>query len=202
MRKIFAKLRSTACSSIKPTKLLICTVADGGRLYSAAMSAPILPGTRTTQLKPAARTTSSCTANEFLNASSDMGRKTPVVPIIDSPPSMPKSVLRVFLESSRPFSMPMVTQKPPALPVTSCNTLAIRRRGPKFIAGSPGGIDNPGLVILPTPSPARKIIRSAGIFCPRSSCGQSDVMTVAPSVMSGSSPECFMTFAVSVVPVR
>ena len=125
-----------------------------------------------------------------MNASSDIGRSTPVVPITDIPPSMPSTGLSVFFASSTPAGMEIVTHAPTsALPVISSTTLRINVRGPILIDGSPTGRLMPRFVTVPTPSPARNSISSV------SSRSVSVVNTETPFVISGSSPENFTTSA-------
>ena len=108
------------------------------------------------------------------------------MPIIDKPPSTPKIGLSVFFASSTPAGIEISTSSPPIL--NSAATFFINLRGAGFIAGSPIGSCIPAFVILPTPKPALKIISSPEIF-------RVVVKTDAPFVISGSSPENFITSA-------
>ena len=64
----------------------------------------------------------------------------------------------------------------------SATTSRIIWRGTGLMAGSPGGIGNPALVTIPTPSPAENMMPEPG------SNGTTWAITVAPWVQSGSSP--------------
>ena len=149
--------RSAARSSIKPIKLLVSMIAACEMPRARAILSPIFPGTKTSTSSPDASATSICGTRESLNASSDIGRSTPVVPITEIPPSIPRTGLRVFFASSTPSGIAMVTSAPKSsCPVISDTTRRINSRGPLLIDGSPTGRLMPRLVTVPTPSPARK----------------------------------------------
>ena len=160
-----------------------------GTPSESAIFSPILPGTNTSTGSFAASATSICGTRESLNASSDIGRRTPVVPITEIPPSIPSTGFKVFFASSTPAGMAIVTRAPVSVrPVISSMTLRISFRGPSLIDGSPTGRLMPRFVTVPTPSPAQNSI-------PVSSRSATVVNTEAPFVMSGSSPENFTTSA-------
>ena len=84
----------------------------------------------------------------------------PVVPRIDSPPTMPSRPLRVLAASASPPGMAISISTSPASPwAAAISAMASRSiwRGTGLMAGSPGGMGRPGRVTVPTPSPARKL---------------------------------------------
>src|SRR5579875_1042507 len=112
----------------------------------------------------------------------------PVVPRIEMPPTMPSLALVVLTAMSSPPGTEKVTSKE-WLP-TSSRAVVIIRRGTGLMAGAPTGSPSPGLVTVPTPSPASK----------RGGPGEELVSRAvavmrAPSVQSGSSPASFTTTA-------
>ena len=107
--------------------------------------------------RPAARATSMPRWIEWIQAAQLKGTTTPVVPRIESPPTMPRRGLRVFWASASPPGMAMVTTTSTASPVAaaiSATTSRIIWRGTGLIAASPGAICRPGRVTVPTPLPA------------------------------------------------
>ena len=76
---------------------------------------------------------------------------------------------------------------PPRAGARSPSIAAIIRRGAGLIAGSPTGRLRPGLVTMPTPSPARNTIPAPG------GAGLTQDSTSAPWVTSGSSPASLRT---------
>ena len=110
-----------------------------------------------------------------------MGRRTPVVPMIDKPPSIPRTGFSVFFASSRPPGIDMMTLNAASAPAIFCIVSIINLRGPGLIDGSPGGTDSPFLVTVPIPSPAKKCMPAPSSIC------STDVNTDTPSVISGSS---------------
>ena len=82
---------------------------------------------------------------------------TPVVPRIDSPPTMPSRAFSVFAAISSPCGMAISTSTSPLRPsarATCAISARIILRGTGLIAGSPGGTGSPGRVTVPTPGPA------------------------------------------------
>ena len=146
---------------------------------------PIAPGTNICVLNPAANAIEICGTSEFLNASSLIGRSTPVVPRIDKPPTIPSVGLSVFFASSIPSGIDIVISRSDSS--NSSATLLISSRGFGLIAGSPTGICKPDLVTIPIPSPALKTIPE--FFSSRRIL----IKIETPFVISGSSPENFLT---------
>ena len=119
---------------------------------------------------------------------------TPVVPRIDSPPTMPRRPLVVRAASTSPPGIASVTSRSPASPrsrAISATRCPISLRGPGLIAGSPTDRGNPGRVTTPTPSPAMNSTPEPA--SPR----QTEARIRAPSVTSGSSPASLITAAVA-----
>ena len=98
---------------------------------------------------------------------------------------MPSRGFQVRSASASPPGMASVTTTSPAPPcsaTTSATAARIISRGTGLMAGSPGGSGRPGLVTVPTPSPARNVTpEPAGPASTRAT-------TSAPCVTSGSSP--------------
>jgi hypothetical protein len=116
----------------------------------------------------------------------------PVVPRMLIPPSMPRRGFQVCLASSAPLSTAMVTSKSTGEPwaaAASISTPLIIWRGTGLMAGAPGGTGRPGLVTVPTPSPAWNRMPEPG------GAGATRVRIVARWVTSGSSPASLMTAA-------
>jgi hypothetical protein len=103
----------------------------------------------------------------------------PVVPRIDSPPTMPSRGFQVFAASRSPSGM-AISISTSWGPPSSLMTWRIMARGAGLMAGSPGGNGRPARVIVPTPGPALKRMPSPP--------GRTVAMTVQPWVTSGSSP--------------
>ena len=101
----------------------------------------------------------------------------------------------VFRASASPPGMLTVTSTSTSPPAASNARLsAIMARGPGLMAGSPGGSGRPGLVTVPTPTPARKRNPLPG------GSGRRVTTISAPWVTSGSSPASLMTEAVALPP--
>ena len=119
----------------------------------------------------------------------------PVVPRIDSPPTMPSRPLRVLAASASPPGMAISISTSPASPWAAAISAMASRiiwRGTGLMAGSPGGMGRPGRVTVPTPSPARKLT-------PLPRAARRTVARIsAPWVTSGSSPASLTTPAVAV----
>ena len=177
---------------MNPQWLLTWTICPEStrRLRSAARS-PMFPGTSTGACTPHAAATSSAHCNDAVSAGALNGLTMPVVPMMESPPSMPRRGLKVRAASSRPPGIEMVIFNP--RPVTSRTDCWIIRRGAGLIAGSPGASARPGLVTVPTPSPA------ANRTSPPSAKATSATM-VAWWVMSGSSPASLRIVACAISP--
>ena len=169
-------------------KLLVCTSRSCGRPQAFARFSPILPGTKMRSSAPAARATSICGTSEFLNPSSDMGRRTPVVPMTEMPPLTPSTGFSVFSANPFPAGIAMVTCRPSLVPRTSEAARRMSSRGPGLMDGWPTGTERPGFVTVPMPSPAANVIAPPSAW-------QTVVNTETPSVMSGSSPENLTTSA-------
>ena len=146
-------------------------------------------------MSPVAATTCSCPAAtatsipcriEAIQAEHEYGTTTPVVPRMDSPPSMPRRGFQVRRASSSPPSTPIST-------ITSASPTASRimRRGTGLMAGSPTGTGRPGSVTVPTPGPARNSTPE-----PRAPY-RTVARTSAPWVTSGSSPASLTTPAMA-----
>ena len=118
----------------------------------------------------------------------------PVVPRIESPPTMPRRPLRVFAASASPPGMAISTSTSPARLRARGDLrdgVADHRRGTGLMAGSPGGIGRPGTRDVPTPAPARKVTPLPG-------APARTVATIkAPWVTSGSSPASLITPALA-----
>ena len=110
----------------------------------------------------------------------------PVVPRIDSPPTMP----------SRGFSVFRASASPPGMAISTSTSAARRRcappprrlsriiwRGTGLMAGSPGGSGRPARVTVPTPSPGPERRRRVP-----GAPARTVAITSAPWVTSGSSP--------------
>jgi len=114
----------------------------------------------------------------------------PVVPRIEMPPRMPRRGFQVLGASRAPSGTITSMTRSPARPcVSATSAIAVRiiSRGTGLIAGSPGGSGRPGLVMRPTPSPARKVTPlPAAPWLTRA-------LIKAPCVTSGSSPASFTT---------
>ena len=101
---------------------------------------------------------------------------------------MPSLGLNVRAAICRPPGMAISTCSPRG--VTWRTAATIIRRGTGLIAGWPGGTWSPGLVTVPTPSPAEKVTSLPSF--------QDTVATISrPSVTSGSSPASLRTAAVA-----
>src|SRR5437763_9056036 len=107
---------------------------------------------------------------------------------MEMPPTIPRRSLVVLAAMSSPPGTENVTDT--GRSTTSASAAAITRRGTGLIAGSPTARPSPGLVIVPTPGPAR----SCGPVDPVGAHSAEAVMR-APSVQSGSSPASFTTIA-------
>ena len=115
-----------------------------------------------------------------IQAAQEYGTTIPVVPRIDSPPTIP----------SRAFSVRSAIRSPSGIAISttasgvaiSASAARIMARGPGLIAGSPGGSGRPGRVIVPTPGPARNARPLAGRRA------ETVARISAPWVTSGSSP--------------
>ncbi len=173
--------------SIPPAKSPISSSATSGNPCSAAAAAsetdPVLPATCPS---PIARATSIPRWIVSIQAAHEYGTTIPVVPRIESPPTIP----------SRPFSVRSASASPPGTPTstttsvpacTSSSAAPIIARGTGLIAGSPGGSASPGRVTMPTPGPARNTTPDPGTPHP------TRTRTSAPCVTSGSSPASFTT---------
>ena len=86
----------------------------------------------------------------------------PVVPRIDKPPTIPSRGFQVC-----PGDTLAIGNRENNRDIRGCTRALSRRRGSSFqstargaglIAASPGGMGNPGLVTVPTPSPAWKVM--------------------------------------------
>ena len=118
----------------------------------------------------------------------------PVVPRIDSPPTMPRRPLRVLAASASPPGMAISISTSPASPCAAPISAMPSRsicRGTGLMAGSPGGTGKPGRVTVPTPSPARKMTPLPG------AARRTVARISAPWVTSGSSPASLTTPAVA-----
>src|SRR5438105_1477592 len=118
----------------------------------------------------------------------------PVVPRSDRPPTIPRRPFKVLAASASPPGMEISTTASAGVPNWRATWLIARRiisRGTGLMAGSPGGRGRPGLVTVPTPSPARNEMPEPG--GPR----RTVAFTSAPCVTSGSSPASFTTPAVA-----
>ena len=174
--------RPTGCVrkyfSSPPAKSPISSNATSGNPYSAATARsdvlPVLPATCPT---PIARATSIPRWIVSIQAAQLNGTTTPVVPRIESPPTIPNRPFKVRSANRTPSRTPTVTQTPPG--PTSPTAAPIIARGTGLIAGSPTPNASPGRVTTPTPGPARNTSPS-----PRST--QTSIK--APCVTSGSSP--------------
>ena len=107
---------------------------------------------------PAARDVDAAMDRVRSRPSRSTGCTIPVVPRIDSPPTMPSRGFQVFFASSSPpgteISISTSRPAPDHAPRNLRDRLRIIRRGTGLIAGSPGAIGRPGRVTVPTPSPA------------------------------------------------
>ena len=112
-----------------------------------------------TWCNPLARATSIPRWIEAIQAAQENGRTIPVVPSTDSPPTIPSRGFHVRAAKASPPGMEIVISTSGARPsrsARSATTAVIIWRGTGLIAGSPTGIGKPGMVTVPTPSPARK----------------------------------------------
>lgn len=127
---------------------------------------------------------------ECIQAEHENGTTIPVVPRIDSPPTMPRRGFQVFCAISAPPGTDTSITTSPASPnsaATAATASVIIRRGTGLIAGSPGGIGRPSFVTIPTPSPALNTT-------PLPASPRPTVAIIsAPWVTSGSSPASLMT---------
>src|SRR5580704_1066608 len=131
---------------------------------------------------------------EWIHAEHEYGTTMPVVPRIDSPPTMPRRPLRVFAASASPPGIETsisASAAHDAATATSAMASWIMRRGVGLMAGSPGGTGRPARVTVPTPSPARKLTPAP--LLPARTVAQ----IKAPWVTSGSSPASLMMPAVA-----
>ena len=122
---------------------------------------------------------------EAIHEEQEYGMTMPVVPRMESPPTMPRRALVVFLASSSPPGMAtVISTSPPAPNASATSAIAprIMLRGTGLIAGSPTGMARPARVTVPTPSPARKLTPAPG--GPKVTATR----TSARWVTSGSSP--------------
>ncbi len=129
---------------------------------------------------------------DAIHAAQENGRTMPVVPSTDKPPRIPSLGFIVLRASSAPPSIETVISTSPTPPFsweTSSIAVRIIWRGTGLMAGSPGGIGRPGLVTVPTPSPALKITPEPG------GNRLTVALTKAPWVTSGSSPASLMMAA-------
>ena len=121
-------------------------------------SSDVRPVQPATWSRPIARATSTPLWIEWIHAEHEYGMTTPVVPRIESPPTIPRRGFQVFSASRSPSCTPISTITSPGAPcaaATSATVSRIIRRGTGLIAGSPTGTGRPGLVTVPTPEPAR-----------------------------------------------
>ncbi len=121
----------------------------------------------------------------WIQAEQEYGTTTPVVPRIDSPPTIPSRAFSVRAASASPPGTAISTTASTLPPATSASAARIIWRGTGLIAGSPGGSGKPGSVTVPTPSPAWNTTP-----LPRRPC-RTVACTSAPCVTSGSSPASF-----------
>ena len=172
--------------SSPPAKSPMSSIACSGRPCRARTAASeVAPVQPATWRSPPARATSMPRWIEAIQAAQEKGRTTPVVPRIDSPPSMPSRGFQVRAAMAAPPGIETVTRIAgirPCRSAASAITPRIISRGTGLIAGSPGGIGRPGRVTVPTPSPAAK---------PRP--GSARAITRQPWVTSGSSPASLTT---------
>ncbi len=104
---------------------------------------------------------------------------------MEIPPSMPRRGFQVLTASSPPPGTDISTSKSGAILLAlaiSSTTSRINARGTGLIAGSPGASGRPGLVMVPTPSPAQNVMPVSG------AADRTVEMISAPWVTSGSSP--------------
>ena len=109
----------------------------------------------------------------------------PVVPRIESPPTIPRRGFQVRSARRSPSRTPISTLRSPRAPcaaATSATVLRIIRRGTGLIAGSPTATGRPGRVTVPTPRPARNVTPVPG------APSRTVATTSARWVTSGSSP--------------
>src|SRR5271169_845564 len=95
----------------------------------------------------------------WIQAAQEYGTTIPVVPRIDSPPTMPSRGLSVLRATASPPGIEISTSMSVALPrdeAASATASRIILRGAGLIAGSPGGIGRPARLTVPTPGPAQK----------------------------------------------
>jgi hypothetical protein len=122
---------------------------------------------------------------DAIQAEHENGCTIPVVPRIDSPPTIPSRGFHVLRASASPSGTEISTSTSPDSPwaaASSAITSLIIRRGTGLMAGSPGAIGSPALVTVPTPGPARNVT-------PKPAAPRLTVDTIsAPCVTSGSSP--------------
>ena len=124
---------------------------------AASELAPVAPAI---WASPAARATSMPRWIEAIQAAQEYGTTIPVVPRIDSPPTMPSRPLSVFRRQrlaarNGDLDLDIAGRFAPA--ATSAIASRIIRRGTGLMAGSPGAIGRPARVTVPTPAPARKV---------------------------------------------
>ena len=84
---------------------------------------------------------------EWIHAEQEKGTTMPVVPRIESPPTMPRRGFQVFCASASPPGIEIsisASGVAPCAAATSSIASVIILRGTGLIAGSPGGIGRPG----------------------------------------------------------
>ena len=175
--------------SIPPAKSPMSSIAWSGRSCIACTTrsdvAPVQPAT---WRSPLATATSMPRWIDAIHAAQEKGRTIPVVPRIDSPPSIPSRGFQVRRAIAAPPGTLTVTSTSGARPcaeAASATASSIIARGTGLIAGSPTPIGSPGRVTVPTPSPARKTTP------PREAATRTRIS--APCVTSGSSPASLTT---------
>ncbi len=135
--------------------------ASHGRAGRRAPAPPVrvAPVQPATWVSPAARATSMPRWIEAIQAAQENGRTIPVVPRIDSPPSIPSRGFQVFAASSAPpgtETLISTSGRWPNCAAISSTTPAIIWRGTGLIAGSPGRSAGPAWSPCRRPSPALK----------------------------------------------
>src|SRR6266508_2878083 len=162
-----------------------------GRSGSRRMAARSVPPPvdSTTTSRPWAAITSIAWTTDARHEAVENGRTMPVVPRMEMPPTIPSRGL-VVLRAMRSPPGTEISQTTPAVPRSSTSPMArlICARGTGLIAGPPTSRPRPGLVTVPTPSPARQVTPGWALGCSRT-------VRWAPWVTSGSSPASFTTTA-------
>src|SRR5271169_48548 len=126
----------------------------------------------------------------WIQAEQEYGTTIPVVPRIDSPPTMPSRGLRVLPATTSPPGIDISTATSVAQPNDEAASAIASRiiwRGAGLIAGSPGGIGRPARVTVPTPGPARNTMPLP------TELGRTVETISSPLVTSGSSPASLTT---------